>query len=362
MASIDRLGPKKYRARYRTPDGGSRSKTFVRRVDAETFLTSVEHSKLEGLYVDRAAGRVPFRAYVAEHLARQPWRARTLATAETSLAHALAVLGDRPLSSIRPSDVQALVTGLELAPGSVRIVVQHLRTVLRSAVRDGLIARDPSAGVKLPRSTAGTVVPPTDEEVQALYEAAPATFRSAVLLGAAVGLRQGEASGLTVDRIDWLRRTVRVDRQWTQAGGWGPPKTRASARTVPVAGEVLEVLARHVRDHGTGAEGVVVHWRHAGRDGPMHHTAWARVMRGAVADAGLSAVRFHDLRHHYASKLIAAGCSVKAVQSALGHEKASTTLDTYGHLWPGDEDRIRAAVAPAWASPVSASCHEGAAT
>ena len=82
-------------------------------------------------------------------------------------------------------------------------------------------------------------------------------------------------------------------------------------------------------------------------------------MRRAVDGAGLSSVRFHDLRHHYASKLIAAGCSVKAVQSALGHEKASTTFDCYGHLWPGDEDRIRAAVATAWAAPVSPACHEG---
>jgi integrase len=55
-------------------------------------------------------------------------------------------------------------------------------------------------------------------------------------------------------------------------------------------------------------------------------------------------MRFHDLRHGFESALISAGCSVKVVQRALGHASASTTLDVYGHLWPGDEDRIRAAV------------------
>lgn len=49
--------------------------------------------------------------------------------------------------------------------------------------------------------------------------------------------------------------------------------------------------------------------------------------------------------------LIAAGCSVKAVQHYLGHATAKETLDTYGHLWPNDEDRIRGAIDQAWNSP-----------
>jgi site-specific recombinase XerD len=66
-------------------------------------------------------------------------------------------------------------------------------------------------------------------------------------------------------------------------------------------------------------------------------------VRHACEDAGLPAtVTFHDLRHPYASALIAAGCSIKAVQSALGHKNASETL--YSHLFPFDEDRLRDAV------------------
>jgi integrase len=67
----------------------------------------------------------------------------------------------------------------------------------------------------------------------------------------------------------------------------------------------------------------------------------------------LGHVRFHDLRHYYASVFISAGCSVKAVQSALGHKNAAETLDIYSHLLPADEDRTRAAVQAALGSTES---------
>jgi integrase len=67
----------------------------------------------------------------------------------------------------------------------------------------------------------------------------------------------------------------------------------------------------------------------------------------------------HDLRHHCASMLIASGCSVKAVQSFLGHKNASETLDTYGHVWPGGEDRIRAAIDVGFGQDVHETCTEG---
>jgi integrase len=60
-------------------------------------------------------------------------------------------------------------------------------------------------------------------------------------------------------------------------------------------------------------------------------------------------VRFHDLRHYFASALISAGCSVKAVQMELGHKNATETLDIYAHLWPSDESRTREAIQDALA-------------
>lgn len=68
-------------------------------------------------------------------------------------------------------------------------------------------------------------------------------------------------------------------------------------------------------------------------------------VRAARKRAGLpTTASFHDLRHFFASALIYAGCSVKQVQLALGHTSAKVTLDVYGHLWPGEEDRVRDAI------------------
>ena len=73
---------------------------------------------------------------------------------------------------------------------------------------------------------------------------------------------------------------------------------------------------------------------------------WRQAQRRAGLDPG--SLRFHGLRHAFASALISGGASVKAVSVAMGHTNATTTLQTYARLWPGDEDRIRSAIADVW--------------
>ncbi len=78
---------------------------------------------------------------------------------------------------------------------------------------------------------------------------------------------------------------------------------------------------------------------------PMDAAKFGHYVRMARKRAGLpGTISFHDLRHFYASVLINAGCSVKQVQLSLGHKSARMTLDVYGHLWPGEEDRVRDAI------------------
>ena len=85
-------------------------------------------------------------------------------------------------------------------------------------------------------------------------------------------------------------------------------------------------------------------WLFAGEgDDPPHQNTVGYWWRKTLRDAGLSGIKLHDLRHFYASGLIAAGCDVVTVQRSLGHAKATTTLNTYAHLWPTAEDRTRKA-------------------
>lgn len=86
-------------------------------------------------------------------------------------------------------------------------------------------------------------------------------------------------------------------------------------------------------------------WLFTVSERPMYDNDIDWRWRATRTSAGLPHVRLHDLRHFYASGLIAAGCDVVTVQRALGHSSATTTLNTYSHLWPTAEDRTRAAAA-----------------
>lgn len=124
---------------------------------------------------------------------------------------------------------------------------------------------------------------------------------------------------------------------------WGPVKDRhGRARTIPLAQANLDALSAHIARYGTGPEGLVFTGH---RGGPVGKTEFVTAFRKVAEPLGLRPGKgFHQLRHTYASVLIAAGESVKTVQDRLGHTSAVMTLDVYGHLWPEDEDRTRQAV------------------
>ena len=191
-------------------------------------------------------------------------------------------------------------------------------------------------------------MPLTNEQVQALHAAIDPRFKALVHLCAATGLRQGEAFGLTADRVDFLRGVVTVDRQAValarQPITFGPPKRPASHREIPVPRDVIETLSAHIATYGLGDEALIFHAEYGGF--VRRSTFSAKIWKPARQAANLPAdVGIHALRHYYASRLIRYGESVKTVQSRLGHASASETLDTYSHLWPDADDRTRDAVA-----------------
>lgn len=340
-------GPKPWRARWRDDSGQQRAASFARKVDAEQHLTSVSHRMLTGEYVDPSAGRVTLREYLESWRARQVHRDSTREQVESNFRrHVYPTLGDRQLRSLRPSDIQTWVSerSQHLAPRTVELIYRHLSSAMSDAEHDRLIGRSPCQRIRLPKATKEEVVPPTVDQVHALAEGIAPRYRAAVVLGAGAGLRLGETLGLQVDRIDFLRRELRVDQQLLTPNNGparlGPPKTESSRRTVPLADEVLVALSRHV-EHFPPVDGFVFTTQ---LDAPVRRSTWHPAWARALSAAGVAGVRFHDLRHFYASALIASGCSVKAVQKALGHASATETLETYAHLWPDDEDRTRAAI------------------
>jgi integrase len=350
MASIDKRPDGRYRARWReVPGGPQRSRQFNRKIDAQRFLDQTCGDLVRGAYVDPAAGRVTFREYAEKWRACQVHRPTTAEQTEVYLRrHAFPMLGDRPIGDVRRAEIQMWVKDRseELAPSTVETIYRWVSTIFKSAVADRLISATPCIGIKLPQQEEREVVPLEVEQVEALVDAMSPRYRPLIVFAAGMGFRQGECLGLTVDRVDFRRRLARVDRQLIAARGgvpqFGPPKSNAGYRTVPMPGVVADALVAHLARFGPGPEGLVF-TNSVGS--PVRRGALSEVWHRAARDARLPAwATFHDLRHFYASLLIARGHSVKAVQRRLGHKSAIETLDTYSHLWPDSEDETRDAV------------------
>jgi integrase len=127
------------------------------------------------------------------------------------------------------------------------------------------------------------------------------------------GLRLGEPARLQLGDIDFLRRTVSVQRQI---------KGQVNSKTIQVSPKYESAVR-------------------VGPDGLPAGNQW----RSLRAKIGMDPFTLHDLRHFFASGLIADGCDVVTVQHALGHSSASITLNVHSHLWPKAEDRTRTAAA-----------------
>jgi integrase len=284
------------------------------------------------------------------------------------------------LGSIRPSEIQSWVRGLErdLAPSTIGVVYSFLAGIFRAAVRDRLIVTSPCVGIRLPKPEPKRIEPLATEKVEALIEEMPARHRALIVLAAGTGLRQGEAFAVEVGAIDFLRRTLRVDQQLVLLPGGGPyvaaPKTPASYRTVPLPKVVVDALAAHLAAFPAARVEILdathkpdpkrrlaalVFASATGR--PLRRTRFSDVWRAAAGAAGIGdGVTLHELRHYYASLLIRHGESVKVVQKRLGHKSAVETLDTYSHLWPDSEDRTREAVDEVLGQVASRSAEEAA--
>lgn len=241
-----------------------------------------------------------------------------------------------------------------LAPSTIGVIHGVLSGVFKSAVRDRVLMANPCDGTRLPRVERARVVPPTAAQVLALHDAMPDELKALIVLAAGTGMRQGELLGLTVDRIDFERYEVHVDRQlvtdtWTQTH-FGPPKTRASHRTIPLPQVVIDALQKHLADFPPGQDGLVFTLEGRSMTRQTFGHAWRPAARAVGWPRGKGV---HLLRHYYASLLIRYGESIKTVQARLGHATAAETLDTYSHLWPDSADRTREAIDAAFSAPAS---------
>jgi len=150
-------------------------------------------------------------------------------------------------------------------------------------------------------------------------------------------MRRGELLALCWGDVDWNSRRVWVRRNVTHRGVFQEPKTRGSVRAIAMPATLATALREHqMASRFKDSEDLIFSTEKGTTiDG---HNFVHRVFDPALRQAGLPKIRFHDLRHSFASLLIAQGEHPKLISEQLGHASVQITLDRYGHLLPASYD------------------------
>ncbi len=353
---------KRWRVRWVDDAGRPRQQLFERKADAERHDANVRADLSRGQYIDPVAGKVTVKAYGATWRAGQLHSGATADRIERTLrVHVDPFLGSMQLSQVRPSHVQNWVKDRSkvLAPSSMRVVYHVLVSMFAAAALDRKIGASPCVGIRLPEIERADRFIPTSAQVHQAAAALPEHLQALVYVAAGCGHRQGEAWGIELEHIDFLRREVRIVQQLCACSGRAPhlaaPKTATSKRVVELPRVTAEALAEHIRRHPPAGVEILdetdprkpvtrvarlVFVTASGT--PLRRSTWSYPWSKAVKATELpEGFGFHGLRHFFATTLIHAGASVKTVQMALGHSTPTITLNTYVHEWPEAVDRTR---------------------
>jgi len=271
--------------------------------------------------------------------------------------HLLPHIGAMPLARLTPAAVRRWHAG-RLQGGVGRSTVANayrlLKTILNAAVADELLSRNPCLLRGAGNERTPERVPPTLLEAYALADAIQPRWRMLVLLATWSGLRLGELVALWRLSVDLEHGRVTVTAQLVKTAGGvqlGPPKTDAGRRAVHLPPHLLPELAVHLR-HWVGTEQVA--WLFCGPLGaPLVRRNFTVHWTQARAEAGLRAVRFHDLRHLSATLAATTGATTRELMARMGHSSPRAAL-IYQHA-AIDRDRAVAeamsALAPQQTAP-----------
>lgn len=361
MAWAERMKSGKYRGLYRDAHGKKRSAgSFTHKAKATRAAAAKEEHARRSMLRDPEAYRRPWAQWVEEWWPTRNVEASTLKVDAGRLErHLKPQWGDVPIGGITRHDVKAWTSRMErdgVGPTTVQRCAHLLSASLTAAVEAEVIDANPAARLKLPGSAKAQERYLTREEYEALLEHMPTTAdRLIVQFATNTGMRPGEWAGTHWNRVDLDRGTVRVVETFSELGGFikAYPKSRKS-RLVPLSDELVDALReeRTRRDdledgcgvpHSVGeCRSSLVLQTHGGS--VVRNSNWSPVWRDAVKASGIGHARPYDMRHTFASWLLASGWSLAEVGVLLGHSSTQTT-QIYAHLAPASTERFRAAMA-----------------
>ena len=275
----------------------------------------------------RPSSHQTYRGYLDHHI--KPYIGNIPLTKLSSLD--LQRLYKKLLSDGRVDRIESKKQPKGLSAKTVRNIHQIISSALKLAVEQKLIARNPAEGCALPKAERKEMQTlPVEQLTSFLREAKDSGVFALYYIDLTTGLRRGELLGLKWSDIDLEKGDLRVQRQIGRIDGKiieMPLKTKNAYRTLPLSADAINVLKMQKCKVGN-SEWVFP----SPSGGPMSPDSVLHMLHRVLKRAGLPSIRFHDLRHTFATLALQNGVDVKTVSGMLGHFSAGFTLDTYAHV------------------------------
>ena len=369
FGQIDKLPSGRYRARYTGPDGQLHKApgTFATKSEARTWLRGpaatiaagtwvhpdAEKAAQEAAQTAASASATPFGEYAEKWIAErtnsrgEPIRPRTRQEYKRLLAGPLVQWSKTPINTITPDAVRTWRTA-EIDRGTLTQTARAydlLKSILKTAVEDGLISTNPCKvkGGSITR-TGRKVEPPTEIELDLIIAAIEDRYKPLVIIAAAGGLRYGEVLALTTDDVivehtpdgdvDAVR--IAVTKSVTERPGLprqaGPTKTAAGNRIIAIFGRDAEIIATYVATR----DGLL--WT-SSTGGYVPQSSVNNAWRKARAAAGREDLPFHGLRHYAGTRYAQHGATLAEIMAQLGHSSVKAAMG-YQHAARERADEI----------------------
>jgi integrase len=338
FGQIRRRSSKRWQAFYTGPDTALHyaPSTFEAKVDAEAWLTDERRLIASGNWVSPAMRQqgllkpVTLAEYATPWLADRPLKPRTREHYQQLLDRLiLPSLGDKPLRAITPVTVRTWHAEQGSNTPTLRAHAYGLlRTILASAVYDGLITQNPchirGAGNS---KRVHKIKPLTLAGLEVLTAAMPERYQAMTLLAAWCGLRFGELAELRRSDLDLKNGRIKIRRAVVRVGGKSvvtTPKSDAGVRDVAMPPHLLPILKTHIGGHAEfGRDGLLFP---AAGGGHLAPSSLYKVFYPARKTAGRPDLRWHDLRHTGAVLAAATGATLAELMARLGHSTQGAAL------------------------------------
>ncbi|RWB89250.1 MAG: site-specific integrase [Mesorhizobium sp.] len=348
-----------WQADYRDGSGKRRHKQFTKKGDADAFLLTARGQVRAGTHVaDSQSKTIDQAAKLWLAQVEKDGKERTTVDryTETYEKQVKPRLGATKLNAVTAPTLQTFIDDLvgTMSLSSLKKVKGCLVSVFKYAVSRGLAAHNPAREVALPESNRGRKRPemPTKEELRSILTNTPARWQPFVRLATVTGMRASELRGLKWSDVDLAKGLVHVRRRVDKYGEFGPPKSGAGTRDIPISAGTVAMLKAWKKDCPSGDLELIFPTTTGAVEG--HANLLHRVFHPAQVAAGVTTktdkvdgdgkpimeAKFglHALRHAAAALFIEQGFAPKKVQNLMGHASLQMTYDVYGYLFPSDDD------------------------